>query len=58
MCFQRSYLGCHRKGNWSYHRPKTGDRTDSKITLSDVDPGVARAENETEGVVGPGTDTS
>ena len=46
-----------RKGIGVYHRPKNGDRTDSKSTLSDVDPRVARAENETEGVVGPGTDT-
>jgi hypothetical protein len=56
--FQRSCLGCRRKGNWSYHRPETRDRTDSKNALSDVDPGDARVENATEGVVGPGTDTS
>jgi hypothetical protein len=46
------------KGIGVYHRPETGDRTDSKNALSDVDPGVARVENATEGVVGPGTDTS
>jgi hypothetical protein len=46
------------KGIGVYHRPKTGDRTDSKNVLLDVDPGVARIENATEGVVGLGNDTS
>jgi hypothetical protein len=45
-----------RKGIGVYHRPKTEDQTDSKSTLSDVNPGVARVENATEGVVGHGTD--
>ena len=45
------------KGTGVYHRPETGNRTDSKNALSDVDPEVARVENATEGVVGPGTDT-
>jgi hypothetical protein len=36
---------------------KLRDRTNSKNALLDVDPRVARAENATEGVVGPGADT-
>jgi hypothetical protein len=47
-----------KKGIGVYHRPETGDRTDSKNALSDVDPGVARVGNAIEGVVGPRTDTS
>jgi hypothetical protein len=47
-----------RERNGVYHRPKTGNRIDSKNALSDVDPVVARVENATEGVVGTGTDTS
>jgi hypothetical protein len=47
-----------RKGTGVYHRPETGGRTNGKNSLSYVDPGVARVENSTEGVVGPGTDTS
>jgi hypothetical protein len=46
------------KGIGVYHRPETRDRTDSKNTISDVDPVVTRVENATEGVVGLGTDTS
>jgi hypothetical protein len=56
--FPEELPGMPPKGNWSYDRPETGNRTDSKNALSDVDPGVARVENATEGVVGPGTDTS
>jgi hypothetical protein len=41
-----------------YYRPKTGDWTDSENTLSDVDLRVTGVENATEGIVGPGTDTS
>ena len=41
-----------------YHRLETRDWTDRKNTLSDVDPGVTRVENATEGIVGPGTDMS
>ena len=46
------------KGTGVYNRPETGNRTDSKNALSDVDLGVARVENATEGAAGPGTDTS
>jgi hypothetical protein len=46
------------KGTGVYHRPETGNRIDSKNALSDVDLGVARVENATEGVVGSRTDTS
>ena len=41
-----------------YHRLETGNQTDSKNALSDVDPRVARVENETEGVARPRTDIS
>jgi hypothetical protein len=47
-----------RKGTGVYLRPETGNRTDSKNALLEVDPEIARVENATEGVVGPGTDTS
>jgi hypothetical protein len=40
-----------------FGRPETGDRTDSKNTLLDVDPRVARVENAIEGFSRPGTDT-
>jgi hypothetical protein len=58
-CFSRGVAwDAAGEGTGVYHRPETGNRTDSKNALSDVDPGAARAENATEGVVGPGTDTS
>jgi hypothetical protein len=37
---------------------KPGTEPIARTALSDVDPGVARVENATEGVAGPGTDTS
>ena len=46
-----------RKKIGVYYRPETGDRTDSKNSLSDVNHRVARFKNATEGVVGPGIDT-
>jgi hypothetical protein len=36
------------RGIGVYHRPGTGDRTNSKNAVSDVDPTVARVENATE----------
>jgi hypothetical protein len=47
-----------RKGTGVSIDLKLGTEPIEKNTLSVVDPGDARVENTTEGVVGPGTDTS
>jgi hypothetical protein len=56
--FPKEFPGMPPERKLEFTRPEIGDRTDSKNTLSDVDPRIARVKNATEEIARPGTDTS